>query len=63
MKNLAKNNKGEVEVINLSEEIEANLVKESMLKNLLKRSPTKDSEVGSKVKEDLNLSSEMSMFE
>ena len=53
MKNLAKNNKGEVEVINLSEETEANLVKESMLKNLLKRSPTKDSEVGSKVKEDL----------
>jgi hypothetical protein len=53
MKNLPKNNKGEVEVINLSEEIEANLVKESMLKNLLKRSPTKDSEVGSKVKEDL----------
>ena len=53
MKNLAKNKKGEDEVINLSEEIEVNHVKESMLKNLLKRSPTKDSEVGSKVKEDL----------
>jgi hypothetical protein len=53
MKNLAKNNKGEVEVINLSEETEANLVKDSMLTILLKRSPTNDSEVGSKVKEDL----------
>ena len=53
MKNLPKNNKCEVEVINLSEETEGNLVKESMLKNLLKRSPTNDSEVGAKVKEDL----------